>query len=168
MLTTADEVMAVTPYTDVTTPQVLQAQFVIEVYTGRTEGEITDTRDKEMLARAVIAQTVYMRDNPDVTFEQIAAATISRGDGMTVFTNAGISPFVAPLAVLACTHVSWKKSRSIKIGKTIGREERMRILYWMSVWGALSPYGMSYGMDGTSPSDYGMIVPFDPETWDEV
>lgn len=168
MYTTPDEVMAVTPYTDVTMAQVLQAQFVVEVYTGRMESEIVDARDKGMLTRAVIAQTVYMRDNPDVTFEQIAATSISRGDGMTVFTDAGIAPFVAPLAVLACKHLTWKKSRSIKIGKTVGREERHRILYWMSVWGALSPYGLSYGMDGTSPSDYGIAIPFDPETWDEV
>ena len=160
--------MAVTPYTDVTMTQVMQAQFVIEVYTGRVESEINETRDKDMLARAVTAQCVYMRDNPDVTFEQIAAASISRGDGMTTFNGDGVSPFIAPLAVMACKHLSWKKSRSISIGKTIGREERMRILYWMSVWGALSPYGISYGMDGASPSDYGMQIPFDPETWDEV
>jgi hypothetical protein len=169
MFTTPDEVMAVTPYTDVTTAQVMQAQFVIEVHVGRVESEITDSRDKEMLARAVIAQCVYMRDNPDVTFEQIAAQSISRGDGQTVF-KAGddAAPFIAPLALMACKHLSWKKSRSIAVGKTIGRAERARILYWMSVWGALSPYGLSYGMDGTSPSDYGMAVPFDPETWDEV
>lgn len=167
MLTTPDEVMAVTPYTDVTTTQVMQAQFVIEIHVGRIESEITDSRDKEMLARAVIAQTVYMRDNSDVTFEQIAAQTITRGDGMTVFSGDGLSPFIAPLAIMACKHVSWKKSRSITVGKTIGRTERARILHWMAVWGALSPYGMNYGLDGTSPSDYG-VVPFDSETWDEV
>lgn len=160
--------MAVTPYTDVTMTQVMQAQFVIEIYTGRIESEINDSRDKEMLARAVIAQCVYMRDNPDVTFEQIAAASITRGDGMTSFVADGVSPFLAPLAVMACKHLSWKKSRSYKIGKTVGIDERARIIYWMSVWGSLSPYGLSYGLDGTSPTDYGMLVPFNEDTWDEV
>lgn len=168
MYTTPDEVMASTPYTDVTIAQVKQAQFVVEVYTGRMESEVDGARDKGMLARATIAQTIYMRDNPDVTFEQIAANTISRGDGMTVFDMTKDSPFIAPLAVMACKHLSWKKSRSITIGKTIGREERMRILYWMSVWGSLSTYGFSYGLDGTSPTDYGTGMPFNPEVWDEV
>lgn len=168
MFVTPDEVMAVTPYTEVTVPQILMAQLVIEIYTGRMESEVEGTRDKEILARATTAQVVYMRDNPEVTFEQVAATSISRGDGQTVFADASVQPFIAPLAVLACKHLSWKKSRSIKVGKTFGRAERMRILYWMAVYGALSPYGSNYGLDGTSPSDYGMIVPFDPETWDEV
>lgn len=168
MFTTPDEIMAVTPYTDVTVLQVAQAQFVIEIYSGRMESEVDGGRDKELLARAVAAQTIYMRDNPEVTFQQIAANTISRGDGMTVFGADGISPFIAPLAVMACKHLSWKKSRSFKIGKTVGIDERARIIYWMSVWGSLSPYGLSYGLDGTSPTDYGMLVPFNEDTWDEV
>jgi hypothetical protein len=167
MYTTPDEVMAVTPYTDVTLPEVQQAQFVIEVYSGRTEGEIVNARDKAMLGRAVIAQTVYMRENPTVTFEQLAANTITRGDGMTVFDITKDSPFIAPLAVMACKHLSWKKSRSVTIGKTFGADERARALYWLSVWGTLSAYRESYGLDGTSPSDYATI-PFNPETWDEV
>lgn len=169
MYATTDEVMAATGYTNVTTAQVLQAQFVIEVYSGRMESEINDARDKGILARAVMAQTVYMRDNPEVTFEQIDAQSIARGDGQTVFrAGANDAPFIAPLAVMACKRLTWKQSRSVTVGKTVGRAERMRILYWMSVWGALSPYGISYGMDGSSPSDYGMQIPFDPETWDEV
>jgi hypothetical protein len=167
MYTTPDEVMAVTPYTDVTMAEVKQAQFVVEVYTGRMESEINGSRDKGLLARATIAQCVYMRENPTVTFEQIGVNTIQRGDGMTVFNADGVSPFVAPLAVMACKHLSWKKSRSYRIGKTIGADERSRIVYWMSVWGSLSPYGLSYGMDGTSASDYGLI-PFNEDTWDEV
>jgi hypothetical protein len=167
MYTTPDEVMAVTPYTDVTLAEVHQAQFVIEIYSGRMESEVDGARDKGMLARAVIAQTVYMRENPDVTFEQIAANTVSRGDGMTVFDITKDSPFIAPLAYLACKHLSWKKSHSVTIGKTFGVTERTRALYWMSVWGTLSAYGESYGLDGTSPSDYATI-PFNQETWDEV
>lgn len=117
MYTTPDEVMAVTPYTDVTADEVIQAQFVIEVYTGRVEGEVDGSRDKSLLARATIAQTVYMRENPEITFEQISASTIQTGGEMTVFRD-GDSPFVAPLAVMACKHLTWKNSRSIKVGAT--------------------------------------------------
>lgn len=168
MYTTPDEVTAATGYDEVTMDEVRQAQFVIEIFSGRMEGEVTGGRDKALLARAVMAQTVYMRDNPEVTFEQIAATSVSRGDGMTVFSTPGITPFIAPLAVMALNHVSWKKSQSVKIGKTVGHDDKMRILYWMSIWGSLSPYGMNYGLDGTSPTDYGLLVPFNTETWDEV
>jgi hypothetical protein len=116
MYTTPDEVMVVTPYEDVTIAEVLQAQFVIEIYTGRLEGEVDGARDKGLLARATIAQTVYMRENPTITFEQIAAGTIQTGGDMTVFRDSE-SPFVAPLAVMACKHLSWKNSRSVRVGR---------------------------------------------------
>jgi hypothetical protein len=109
-----EEVMNVTGYTDVTTTQVLQAQFVIEIYTGRTESEVDVARDKELLARATAAQCVYMRDNTTITFEQISAASMSRGDGQTTFKED--APFIAPLAIMACKYLSWRNSRSIKIG----------------------------------------------------
>jgi hypothetical protein len=109
-----EDVMNATTATDVTTAEVLQAQFVIEIYTGRTEAEVSNSRDKELLARATAAQCVYMRENPSVTFEQIDAASMSRGDGQTTFRQD--APFIAPLAVMACKHLSWKNSRSIQVG----------------------------------------------------
>lgn len=117
MFTTPQEVMAATPYTGITIEQVRQAQFVIEMYVGRTETEVDSARDKSILARAVAAQTVYMRDNPDITFNQIKATTISQGGRMTVFGNGDESPFIAPLAVLACKKLSWKQSRSVRTGR---------------------------------------------------
>lgn len=116
MFVTPQEVMAATPYKDVTIEQVRQAQFVIELYIGRTESDVTSARDKMLLSRATAAQTVYMRDNPDITFNQIKATSISQGGQMTVFSNDGESPFIAPLAVLACKGLSWKGSRSVRIG----------------------------------------------------
>jgi hypothetical protein len=124
MYTTPTEVMAVTPYGDVTMAEVLQAQFVIEIYTGRLEGEVDGARDKGLLARAVIAQTVYMRENPTITFEQISAGTIQTGGDMTVFRDVD-SPFVAPLAVMACKHLSWKNSRSVRTGRIWQRVTRL-------------------------------------------
>lgn len=112
--------MEVTPYADVTNAEVNMAQFVIEIYTGRIEGEVDGARDKALLARAVTAQTVYMRENPAMTYEQISAGTIQAGGEMTVFRD-GDSPFIAPLAVMACKHLSWKNSRSIRVGRIFQR-----------------------------------------------
>lgn len=125
MFTTPQEVMAATPYTEVTVEQVRQAQFVIEMYVGRTETEVDSARDKSILARAVAAQTVYMRDNPDITFNQIKATTVSQGGRMTVFGNGDDSPFIAPLAVLACKKLSWRQSRSVRTGRW--RQEPARV-----------------------------------------
>lgn len=116
MFTTPQEVMAATPYEGVTINQVKQAQFVIEMYVGRTESEVDGARDRAILARAVAAQTVYMMDNPDITFNQIKATTISQGGRMTVFGNGDDTPFIAPLAVIACKKLSWRQSRSVRVG----------------------------------------------------
>lgn len=116
MYITADEVMEVTPYEDVTNTEVRMAQFVVEIYSGRVEGEVDGARDKALLARAVAAQTVYMRENPTITFEQIKASSIQSGGEMTTF-NDEAAPFIAPLAIMACKHLSWKNSRSVHVGR---------------------------------------------------
>ena len=126
MFTTPEEVMEVTPYVDVTMTEVRQAEFVIEIHAGRMESEIDKARDKGLLSRAVIAQVVYMRDNPEVTFEQIQATYIGRGGQQTSFDARGDAPFIAPLAIMACKHLSWKQSRSIKVGKTVINITRKR------------------------------------------
>lgn len=118
MFITAEEVMEVTPYTDVTVDEVRQAQFIIELYVGRTESEVDSPRDKSLLARATAAQTVYMRDNPDLVFNQVRAQMISQGGQMTQFDRTSDAPFIAPLAEIACRQLSWKNSRSIKVGAT--------------------------------------------------
>lgn len=118
MYTTPEEVMSATPYTDVTMAEVRMAQFIIEIFTGRVESEIEIGRDKSLLARATIAQCVYMRDKPDIAFQQIKVGAVSRGDGGESFSD-DYSPFVAPLAAMACAGLSWLNSRSIKVGRTV-------------------------------------------------
>lgn len=115
MFITPQEVMEVTPYEGITLEQVRQAQYVIELYVGHIEAEIDSPRDKALLARATAAQTVYMMDNPDITFNQVKASTISQGGRMTTFVGDD-APFIAPLAVLACKGLSWKKTRSVSVG----------------------------------------------------
>lgn len=124
MFITPQEVMANFPYTGVNMAHVKQAQFVIEMYVGRVESEIDTARDKAILARATGAQAVYMMDNPDITFNQINAAMVSSGGQMTQFRD-NVSPFIAPLAVLACKKLSWKGSRSVRTGQWHQRPNRI-------------------------------------------
>lgn len=118
MFTTAEEVMEVTPYADVSEDMVRHAQFIIETFVGRSESEIEHPRDQAKMRRAVIAQTVYMKDNPDISFNQISVSSISRGDGMTVFRAGDFaSPFIAPVALMALGGLSWMRSRSVPFGR---------------------------------------------------
>lgn len=116
MFTTPEEVMAKTPFTGVTTAEVAQAQLICEIYAGKTEGQVSAAKDKALMARAVIAQTVYMRENSDVSFTQIKVSAQTNGDGGHSYRD-DYSPFVAPLAVMAMNHCTWFNSRSVKIGR---------------------------------------------------
>lgn len=120
MFTTAEEVMEKTPYTDVTVDQVRHAQLIVESFVGRSENEIEDSRDKGILARATIFQTIYMRDQPDISFNQIKFGSVSRGDTAESFRD-DYSPFVAPMAAMVCRNLSWLNTRSIQMGKTFQR-----------------------------------------------
>lgn len=127
MFTTIEEVQKRTGRT-VNADQVFKAQFIIEMYIGRTENDVTNIRDKEMLGRATIAQAVYMGDNYDQTYEQVAAAMISANGQTTTYRSGDMaSPFVAPLAIMACQNLSWKRSHSVTVGKTLGRP---RLVDW--------------------------------------
>lgn len=125
MFTTVEEVQKRTGRA-VTKEQIFKAQFVIEVYIGRTENDVTSIRDKEMLGRATIAQAVYMGDNYDQTYEQVSAAMISQS-GSTVTFKSGdwASPFVAPLAQMACKNLSWKRSHNVSVGRTFQGPRRI-------------------------------------------
>lgn len=118
MFVTPEEVMEVTPYVGITLENIKQAQFIIETFVGRSEAEITDPGDIRKIRRAVIYQTVYMRDNPNITFTQISVASVSRGDGLTVFRSGDFaSPYIAPMALMSLGALSWRRSRTIKVGR---------------------------------------------------
>lgn len=123
------EVMDLTPYTDVTIEEVKQAQFVIEIFVGRTESEVDGARDKSILARAVAAQTVYMRENKEVVFEQAEVTMINQGGQLVMFDKNSNAPFIAPLAIRACKKLSWFGSRSVSVSRwhqPYGRVEWVR------------------------------------------
>jgi hypothetical protein len=97
-----------------------RAQYAIEAYIGKFEAEVTDTGDKEILKRAVAYQSAYMVNNEDVVFEQMAVSTTTQNDSSTTFKQSDLtSPFIAPMAVMMCSKLSFMKSRSIKTGKIL-------------------------------------------------
>lgn len=121
MFTTPENILKTTGK-EVTAEDVYRAQVVIEIYVGRGEAAVKNGRDRAMLERAVIMQTIYQLENYDMVYEQVAAAAISN-NGSLITYQAGdkASPHIAPLAVMACRHLSWLKSKSVRTGKTLQR-----------------------------------------------
>ena len=126
MFCSAADVKRLTGYT-VTPEIVIQAQTILEVYVGRTEDEIEGAHDLSLMGRAAAFQAAYMSDSTDMIYEQIAAAQIGQNDSVTTF-RAGddSSPWVAPLARMACKNLSWKKSRSIHTGRIFQKIRNVR------------------------------------------
>jgi hypothetical protein len=117
MFTTATQVKTITGKT-VNAGLIERAQYAIEAYIGKFESEVTDTTDLEILKRATAYQSAYMLNNEDVVFEQMAVSTTMQNDASTTFkAGDSTSPFIAPMAVMMCSKLSFVKSRSIKTGK---------------------------------------------------
>lgn len=123
MFTTITEVKTITGKI-VKADLVQRAQYAIEAYIGKFESEVTNTTDLEILKRAVAYQSAYMLNNEDVVFEQMAVSTTTQNDSSTTFKQTDhTSPFIAPMAVMVCSKLSFVKSRSIKTGKIFSETE---------------------------------------------
>lgn len=120
MWTTVEEVKELTGE-DVTIESIKQSQAIIESYVGRLETDVQDASDKVLLGRATAYQAAYMLDAEDRTFQSIGAKRITQfGNMIDFWDNDRTQPFVAPLAVIACQRLSWKRLRSIKTGGMFG------------------------------------------------
>ena len=118
MFTTVEMTKRLTGY-EVTLDTVYKAQAIVETYCGRVENDITNMRDKALLSRAVAYQAAYMRDNSEQIFEQASLAQAGQSDSLVTYKAGDThSPWVAPLAALACKKLSWFKSRSVRTGKS--------------------------------------------------
>ena len=104
----------------VTDETVRIAQVMIETWIGRSEIDVLDTRDRDIVARAVMWQAVYIKGNPTDMLEQAAVTHVSTGDMTTDFDTSLFSPFMAPLAVVTCRKLSWMGARSIHTGPLTG------------------------------------------------
>lgn len=125
MFVTPEQVKKYTAYT-VELADILIGQKMIEAYIGRGESKVTDADDIENVSLAVAYQTVYIKADPNRVFEQASVSSIVQDSSAINFDDED-APFIAPLAKIALRNVSWKKSRSITIGRISRRE---RVLEW--------------------------------------
>lgn len=107
---------------EVTQETIIMAQNIIEAYIGRDEIDVIDPTDRALLNKAVAYQAAYMFGDEARTFEQMNAVQVMQYGQMITFNNDGASPWVAPLAVLACKRLSWHRIRSIRTGALFPRE----------------------------------------------
>lgn len=115
---------------EVTNDEIFMAQALIEAYIGRVEAQVDDATDKENLAKAVAYQAVYMKDNADTVFKQIDAQSITSFGSTINFKADGSSPFIASAAKFALRNLSWRGTRSVRVGKTLGRSSHYYNYDW--------------------------------------
>lgn len=120
MFVTIDETRKYTGQ-EVTNDDIFMAQALIESYVGRVEAQVDDATDKENLARATAYQAVYMQDNANTVFKQIDAASVTNFGSSITFRSDGSSPYIASAARFALRNLSWRGSRSVRVGRSFDR-----------------------------------------------
>jgi len=117
MLVSVEEAEALTGYQMI--PEDIQwAQAIIEVYVGRSEPDVDDPRDLAMLARAVAFQAAYGKVNGTMIYEQVQVKSLTvGGTNYTFHQGDEAAPYIAPLAKMACSKLSWTRSRTVKTGR---------------------------------------------------
>lgn len=115
MFTTVEEVKQLTGY-DVDNAKITMAQSIIEAYVGKVEVEVSDANDLALLGKATAYQVAYMGLQMPLVFEQMQTTSIMQFGQQISFSASSDAPFLAPLAVISCRHLSWKRLRSVKTG----------------------------------------------------
>lgn len=115
MFTTIEEVKTLTGK-DVTQETIIMAQNIVEAFVGRDEIEVNNANDRALLSKATAYQAAYMHEDEAKVFEQMGATQIMQFGQMVTFDSKSASPWMAPLAVMACKRVSWRGMRSLKVG----------------------------------------------------
>lgn len=101
---------------EVSREDIQRAQHVIEAFVGRNETEVSGADDFALMAKAVAYQAVYMQNNYDKVFEQVALIQFGQMDAQSTLDTSMAAPFIAPLAVLTLRNLTWRRSRSVRTG----------------------------------------------------
>lgn len=125
MFTNPTHVLQITGKT-VTNAHIQVAQSIVESFAGRTEDQVHDPDDFSLMAKAVAYQAVYMVNDSDKVFEQVAILQQAQMDGSVTLNKDMYAPFLAPLTVLTLKNASWRRSRSVKTGPVFSRSPRPR------------------------------------------
>lgn len=106
----------------VTADHVIQAQAMIELFSGVTEQYKLRARDTRHLKMAVAYQAAWVAGQIDVTTRSDVSQVTQ--DKMS-FTNANPDAAVlAPLAQRALKRLSWKTNRSVRLRRPVDPNER--------------------------------------------
>lgn len=116
MFTTINNVKEYTGY-DVDLPLIKRAQAIIEIFVGKDEIDVDNPSDLLVLDKMTAYQAAYMLENEDLVYKQIASISVNLSGSSQNFDISKNAPYIAPLAVLAASGLSFKKPRSIKTGK---------------------------------------------------
>ena len=116
MLSTVNSVKEYTGQ-DVDLELIKRAQAIVEIFIGKDEIDVQNPSDLLLLDKMTSYQAVYMLENEDIVYKQIAATSVGSGDSIQNFNGSMSAPWMAPLAVLAARGLSFKRSRSIRTGK---------------------------------------------------
>lgn len=116
MFSTVNSVKEYTGY-DTTLDLIKRAQAIVEIYIGKDEIDIENVADLLLLDKITSYQTVYMLENEDIVFKQIASSSVGSGDSAQNYNTNMFAPFMAPLAVIAAAGLSFKKSKAVRTGK---------------------------------------------------
>lgn len=108
----------------VSASDITRAQAVIATATGRDLDQPWGTdeapgyraRDLRLLRDAVLWQTAYLDDNPDVLVQlgNIEAAS-TNGNSVKYGEGGAAASLVGPLAAMSLRRLSWRRSRSIRM-----------------------------------------------------
>ena len=120
MFVAAYEVLDLTGAT-VSEALVARAQAIIEMTAGRTEGMFWDANspDYYWMSYATAWQAAYMVNDPAAVYEQANLVSAKQDNSTLVFGDRLYA--LAPLAAQAITRLSWRGSRGLHTGPTVGR-----------------------------------------------
>jgi hypothetical protein len=102
---------------DVTIDLIKRAQGVVEVFVGKDEIDVTNPNDLLILDKMTAYQSAYMLNNEEIVFQQIASLSTGSGDSIQNYDPKMSAPFMAPLAVMASSGLTFKRGRSIRTGR---------------------------------------------------
>lgn len=98
---------------EVTTAEINQAQFIVELFADVTEDAAISTKNLRLLKMAVAYQAAYITDTPDL-FTHVDVTTMLQ-DGLQ-FTRFGANgTILAPLAKRAIDRLSWRRNTNLRI-----------------------------------------------------
>jgi hypothetical protein len=116
MFSTVNSVQEYTGY-EVTLDLIKRAQGIVEIFIGKDEIDVENPSDLLLLDKMTAYQAVYMLENEDLVFKQIASPSLNLGGSIQSFDTKMMAPYMAPLAVIAANGLSFNKSRSYKTGR---------------------------------------------------